>query len=72
MKAGLDTRRDLLAELGADEGTVTVGRRRADGGDVLVVRMVSPSAVPPERRVTQYRGFAVEYETQPPVRAGRW
>ncbi len=71
-KASSQTREDLLRFLEAPLGTVVVARRPTPSGDVLVVRMVSPNAVPADRRLKEFRGFDVDYETVGPVKAGRW
>lgn len=65
-------RQQLLQSLGAPLGTVTVTRRPTPEGDVIVVRMNSPTSVRPERRVNAFQEFPVVYEVMKPVVAGRW
>jgi hypothetical protein len=71
-KASLEIREELLNLLGAPVGSVTISRRPTDEGDVIVVRMLSSGAVPPSKRPQSYKGFKVDYQVTPAVKAGRW
>lgn len=71
-RATLETREELLRALAVPPGSATVARRSTPSDDILVVRMISPTAVPIERRLKRFHGFDVEYEQVGPVKAGRW
>jgi hypothetical protein len=69
----METREALLRALAAPVGSLTVARRPVPGGDdVIVVRMTTAGSVPPERRLAEFEGFAIEYEETGPAHAGRW
>ena len=71
-KVSLKTREELLDLLGAPLGSVTISRRPTDEGDIIVVRMLSSGAVHPSKRLAEFKGFKVEYQVAPPVKAGWW
>jgi hypothetical protein len=71
-KASVEVRQDLLRFLDPPVGTVVIARRPTPDGDVLVVRTSAPNVLPPHRRPSHFQGFVVNYETVPPIKAGRW
>jgi hypothetical protein len=69
-RASREVRQELLDHLGVPLGTATVARRRTRDGDTLVVRLIAPSLLPANRRITRFKDFPVEFEIVKPLKLG--
>jgi hypothetical protein len=67
----VELREEFLQTLG-NPSNVTLARKPTKPNDVIVVRLTASNAVPASKRVSQFKGFAVEYEVAPITQAGKW